>query len=67
MKRFIAYDNDLTPYTIVRLEPGEKPECSALSLQTEDGRPVARINRGEYDIICESDTVRVWSDDPVGP
>jgi len=67
MTRFTAYDDDLKPYTILQAAPASSAVHSHVDLVTEDGRPVRRIDRGEYDIIHETATIRVWSDDPSGP
>jgi hypothetical protein len=64
MNRFMAYDDELTPYAILR---GMTDDGASRCLMTEDGRQVMRIDRGEYDIICPKGKIRVWSDDPNGP
>jgi len=63
MNRFIFYDDNLKPYAILLETAADGTDY----LRTEDGQEVQRIDRGEYEIICKSGAIRVWSDDPIGP
>ena len=74
---FTAWDADRNPHKILRFQDthvsgkfggGVSSVEGNQSLETEDGDPVNRLGKGEYEILLpDSTTVIVTSDDPNAP
>jgi hypothetical protein len=61
--QFVAVDPAGVRYTLLAWEDGD----GAVTVETSDGNPVARVGHGRYQLVRHNLVVELTSDDPSAP